>query len=218
MRKITVYSTKGKSNAEITTDVATWGELKPLLVSEGYDLDSLNATENINRTDLINTGAILPEGEFTLFLRPKQTKSGADVDLDEAGFRELREIIKSFNAETKREYLESLNGENYTIFPTEKLRQSLKDFLLTLVQEIEEEEAEEDLVNVCDSNPIDVLQVIVDTLECINVSQDNDEINTRCHFIYDEIRGIENALKEQKDLKQIALDEEALDILKGYKS
>ena len=186
MRKVTVYSTKGKTNAEITTDVTTWGELRELLISEhGYEMDSLNATENINRTDLINTGANLPEGEFTLFLRPVKTKSGNGLVevtreyLVSTDFKGLREAIKSLPQDLKEDYVKSLRGENYTHFTTAKLRVTLK---------------------------------------CINVSQDNSEISERCHIIYDEMEGISNVLNEEVDLKKVALDEEALDILKGYNS
>tara|TARA_R110002020_G_scaffold148076_4_gene323914 strand:- start:5630 stop:6295 length:666 start_codon:yes stop_codon:yes gene_type:complete len=221
MRKVTVYSTKGKTNAEITTDVTTWGELRELLISEhGYEMDSLNATENINRTDLINTGANLPEGEFTLFLRPVKTKSGNGLVevtreyLVSTDFKGLREAIKSLPQDLKEDYVKSLRGENYTHFTTAKLRVTLIDFFDTLV--LEEEVVE--LENNCDKNPIDVLQVLVDTLECINVSQDNSEISERCHIIYDEMEGISNVLNEEVDLKKVALDEEALDILKGYNS
>lgn len=217
MRKVTVYSTKGKSNAVITTDVATWGELQPLLTAEGYDLNSLNATENINRTDLINTGAVLPEGEFTLFLRPKQTKSGSDeeeVDLETASFRELREVIKCMEENEKEAFIGSLEGTNYTHMSTERLRESLISFY-DLVEEVSTViELEED----CEHNTVEVLNTVLSTLNCVATSQENEEIDERVKNIFDEIVGIQNAIDETKVLKLKALDAEALEILKGYNS
>lgn len=76
-REITIYATRGGNMKKITTSVQTWGELQPLVRREGFDLGSLLAAENINKTDLVNDLAVLPTGPFRLFLRPKQTKSGA---------------------------------------------------------------------------------------------------------------------------------------------
>lgn len=76
-REITVYATRGNTMKKITTSVTTWGDLKPLVRNAGFDLNSLLAAENITKNDLVNDQAILPTGPFRLFLRPKQTKSGA---------------------------------------------------------------------------------------------------------------------------------------------
>jgi hypothetical protein len=76
-REVTIYATRGGQMKKITTAVKTWGDLQPLVRREGFDLSSLLAAENINKTDLVNDLAVLPEGNFRLFLRPKQTKSGA---------------------------------------------------------------------------------------------------------------------------------------------
>ena len=82
-REVTIYATRGGQMKKITTAVKTWGELQPLVRREGFDLSSLLAAENINKTDLVNDLAVLPEGNFRLFLRPKQTKSGAAPDRKE---------------------------------------------------------------------------------------------------------------------------------------
>ena len=76
-REITIYATRGGQMQKITTDVTTWGELQPLVRNAGFDLSSLLAAENITKTDLVNDLAVLPTSAFRLFLRPKQTKSGA---------------------------------------------------------------------------------------------------------------------------------------------
>jgi hypothetical protein len=76
-REITIYATRGGQMKKIMTNVSTWGELQPLVRAEGFDLSSLLAAENINKSDLVNDLAVLPATAFRLFLRPKQTKSGA---------------------------------------------------------------------------------------------------------------------------------------------
>jgi hypothetical protein len=82
-REVTIYATRGGQMKKIMTSVKTWGDLQPLVRREGFDLSSLLAAENINKTDLVNDLAVLPEGNFRLFLRPKQTKSGATPDRKE---------------------------------------------------------------------------------------------------------------------------------------
>jgi hypothetical protein len=76
-REITIYATRGGQMQKIMTSVTTWGELQPLVRNAGFDLSSLLAAENITKTDLVNDLAVLPTTAFRLFLRPKQTKSGA---------------------------------------------------------------------------------------------------------------------------------------------
>jgi hypothetical protein len=76
-REITIYATRGGQMQKIMTSATTWGELQPLVRNAGFDLSSLLAAENITKTDLVNDLAVLPTTAFRLFLRPKQTKSGA---------------------------------------------------------------------------------------------------------------------------------------------
>ena len=110
VREIVAYATKGGKIAKINSDVKTWGELKPLLKREGYDLNSLLAAESINRADLVNDLAVLPEGPFRVFLRPKQTKSGADLPYKEVRAK-VQELIASDGDVAKAHFNE---GKNYT--------------------------------------------------------------------------------------------------------
>jgi hypothetical protein len=94
---------------KIMTSVTTWGELKPLVRNAGFDLNSLLAAENITKNDLVNDQAILPTTAFRLFLRPKQTKSGAPDR------KECFAIIKAHIAlfpEDKAKF--SIDGKNVT--------------------------------------------------------------------------------------------------------
>lgn len=121
-RVITIYSTKGAKKAKIETDVTTWGELQTLVKKEGYDLDKLHATENINKSDLVNNAAVLPTGEFTIFLRPKQTKSGAER-ADGLAYKDIKAMIKSdIEAHEEAGKAHYNEGKNYTTKSTDELR------------------------------------------------------------------------------------------------
>ena len=116
-REITIYATRGGKMEKIMTDVTTWGELKPLVKKAGYDLSSLLAAESFTKHDLVNDLALLPVENFRLFLRPKQTKSGAEMS-----YKELRGAIKDIldgNEEAKEHFNQ---GKNYTTKGTEELR------------------------------------------------------------------------------------------------
>ena len=124
VREIVAYATKGGKIAKINTDVKTWGELKPLLREEGYDLDSLLAAESINRSDLVNDLAILPEGPFRVFLRPKQTKSGTNLPYKEVRAK-VQELIAS-DGDVAKAHLNE--GKNYTTKKGDELNVLLNSY------------------------------------------------------------------------------------------
>ena len=124
VREIVAYATKGGKIAKINSDVKTWGELKPLLKREGYDLNSLLAAESINRADLVNDLAVLPEGPFRIFLRPKQTKSGADLPYKEVRAK-VQELIASDGDVAKTHFNE---GKNYTTKKGDELNVLLNSY------------------------------------------------------------------------------------------
>ena len=124
VREIVAYATKGGKIAKINSDVKTWGELKPLLKMKGYDLNSLLAAESINRADLVNDLAVLPEGPFRVFLRPKQTKSGADLPYKEVRAK-VQELIASDGDVAKAHFNE---GKNYTTKKGDELNVLLNSY------------------------------------------------------------------------------------------
>ena len=124
VREIVAYATKGGKIAKINSDVKTWGELKPLLKREGYDLNSLLAAESINRADLVNDLAVLPEGPFRVFLRPKQTKSGADLPYKEVRAK-VQELI-AFDGDVAKAHFNE--GKNYTTKKGDELNVLLNSY------------------------------------------------------------------------------------------
>ena len=116
-REITIYATRGGQMKKITTSATTWGQLQPLVRAEGFDLSSLLAAENINKSDLVNDLAVLPATAFRLFLRPKQTKSGV---LDR---KECFAIIKAHLANNPQDKAKfTIDGKNVTQLTTDTVR------------------------------------------------------------------------------------------------
>lgn len=74
-RKIKVVSTVGVSGV-IETNVSTLGELKPLLRQREIDYGGMKMMVGETRNELNLDDAVLPEGDFKLYLMPSKTKSG----------------------------------------------------------------------------------------------------------------------------------------------
>jgi len=126
-RVITLFSTKG-GKQKLNTDVTTWGELK-LLVEEYYDLVNLQAVENITKTTLDHPEAVLPEGNFVLFLRPINTKGGIrkpSYSIQDLEFSELRALVTT--DEIKEHLNKQTPGKNWTQLGTEELRKGLASY------------------------------------------------------------------------------------------
>lgn len=124
-RLITLWSTKNSRLEEITTDVKTWGQLKPLVKNAGFDISSLSASEDINNSDLVNEDAKLPEGEFTVFLRPSKTKSG------NYGYKDAKAKIVQLIAEHgdhAREHFNNGYAKNYTHMGTADLNTAIAEY------------------------------------------------------------------------------------------
>ena len=117
--KVTVFSTKGSQKAVYETESTTWGQLKAEL-SRDYNFDNLQATENITRRDLTVDSAELPTSDFTLFLRPIKTKSGA------YSYAEAKSIIK--NDTSLQEAIKEKYGKNYTNLSTNFLNEAITLF------------------------------------------------------------------------------------------
>jgi hypothetical protein len=203
-RTITVFSTKGKQKAKIDTDVKTWGELKPLVEAEGYDLSKLHATENVNRHDLNHKDGSLPEGNFTLFLRPKKTKSGLDVK--GKSFKELRAMVKEHQDEEG--FIEHLNktGVNYTRLKTEDLAKRLKSWKpkagkkTASAPKPEKAAAKEESANAIEATTnADRVGLIENLLEEILSNSSSEDVTARVEIIQDEVAGLKVEIQEEED-------------------
>ena len=133
-RKITIVSTKNNKVKHYESDVTTWGDLNALITGD-FDLSNLTATENINKTTLEHVNAVLPTGDFRVFLRPVKTKSGQDFS--EMKFGELRATFKDDDA-VKKFLTGKGNGRNWTQLKTDELRTFLTEYHSTAVSNVVE--------------------------------------------------------------------------------
>lgn len=195
-RVITVVSTKGGQIEKVSTDAKTWGDLKDL-IEDKYDLINLKATENINKTTLEHKDAILPEGDFRLFLRPAKTKSGSIENIDSADFKTLRQMVIELGA---RGYLNTIfKDKNWTQLSTLELREGLKNYVnsnnkVTVEVKVEtsrnytpldEGETSTNLT------PLGENKASIDTTEVTN-----DEIESLLNAIYKDFEVLSNSLDE----------------------
>lgn len=93
-RKIKIYTTNGMPGT-IETNVSTLGELKPILRQREVNYDGMKLLVGETKNELSQDEAVLPEGDFKLYLMPAKTKSGVDFD-------EMEEAINRIAADVER--------------------------------------------------------------------------------------------------------------------
>lgn len=121
-RTITVYSTK-EGTHEIKTEVKTWKALRKKL-SAKYDLSNLQPTESVFKTTLVHDDAVLPEGDFTLFLRPIKVKAG--LDFDTLTYKELQGLVTSHMKIYFKLYY--ITNKNWTHYTKVELTEGIKEY------------------------------------------------------------------------------------------
>ena len=104
-RKIKIYTTNGMPGT-IETNVSTLGELKPILRQREVNYDGMKLLVGETKNELSQDEAILPEGDFKLYLMPAKTKSGVDFD-------EMEEAIERVESKLDR-ILSKLDNKSYT--------------------------------------------------------------------------------------------------------
>lgn len=205
VRKVTVYSTKGQKRTELNTSATTWGELRQEVVSAGYDMDSLTALENVNRTTLEHSGATLPSGEFTLFLKPQKTKSGAYYE--DLSFSELRNVM--LNSTGCKDYMENKYGKNWTRLSTEELVDGLSAW------EYDGGEVEEDdTSSTGDQEAIKLIKKAKEALQDVcDYMDDDEEACDRVEIIQDELDALMEMAGGTSETRK--LDQEAQELFSG---
>lgn len=76
MRTIQIISTRG-NNTPITTSATTLNDILPELRSRGVNINDNTLIVRETRAELSMGEALLPTGDFSLFIYPKKNKSGA---------------------------------------------------------------------------------------------------------------------------------------------
>lgn len=75
-RKVTVISSQRNGAVEFTTDATNWEQLKNTISNDLGDVCNMAATIKETRNSLSAPNALLPEGEFTLYLTPQKIRAG----------------------------------------------------------------------------------------------------------------------------------------------
>lgn len=174
VRKVTIYSTKGAKRTVIETNVTTWGELEPL-VSETYDLDNMQAVENQRKTTLSVAKAELPEGDFTLFLKPIKTKAGlSQEEVENMSYSEARETVRDILNSEEEGAAEHFNeGRNYTNKPAGELRRLIASW-------IPESESSIDLEALSDLELIDLYHSVLAEAESRGIEFEDEDCDEEC--------------------------------------
>lgn len=76
LRKVVVISTTKSQPKEFYSEATNFGQLKDSL-SEFGEISKMRAVVKESKATLELDEAVLPEGDFTVFLTPKQIKAGA---------------------------------------------------------------------------------------------------------------------------------------------
>lgn len=90
-RKIKIVTLNGISGT-IETNVSTLAELKPLLRQREINYDGMKLLVGETKNELSEDVALLPEGDFKLYLTPSKTKSGGIDDSLEEIYESLENI------------------------------------------------------------------------------------------------------------------------------
>ena len=96
-RKIKIYTTNGMPGT-IETNVSTLEELKPILRQREVNYDGMKLLVGETKNELSQDEAILPEGDFKLYLMPAKTKSGVDFDTMDENIDEILEKVEAIES------------------------------------------------------------------------------------------------------------------------
>jgi hypothetical protein len=77
MRKVRFYSTAGQTNVQHEFQGTTFGELKELMKTNNISYSGMKCVVGETKLTVEHDQAILPDGDFTLFIMPVKTKSGS---------------------------------------------------------------------------------------------------------------------------------------------
>ena len=112
-RKIKIYTTNGMPGT-IETNVSTLGELKPILRQREVNYDGMKLLVGETKNELSQDEAILPEGDFKLYLMPAKTKSGVDFDEMEEAIERIEDKLEMilFKLDNKFDTVSSVSQTN----------------------------------------------------------------------------------------------------------
>lgn len=128
MSKVTIFSTGG-TNKTIEVNSTTWGDLQKELSNNGVSTSGMKAVHGQTRVTLEHKDAIIPDGDFNLFLLPVKTKSGGILtaaQVEALPYKDLRSELSRLAAEGGESFKAHFNQDkNYTTKTTGDLKSLL---------------------------------------------------------------------------------------------
>lgn len=133
MRKVTAFSSGQNSRKFVVESKAeTWGELMKDFDAAGVVYKNMSVVERATRNNLVVPDAILPKGDFLVYLLPEKTDSG--VDATAWPYKDLRGFIQSAIAQNDDSAKAHFNvDKNYTMKSTPEMIALVNSYTGTVV-------------------------------------------------------------------------------------
>ncbi len=135
MRQVIILSPKGQKRTVLQSDAVIFNDLLTEMQNQNIDTKSMKFIIGETQHTLESKNATLPTGNFTLFLTPTTSKSGADWS--NAPYKECKAKIKELRA--NYDEAEAWFGD-YTHKTTEQLRDDLVEWFNKYEDESSENE------------------------------------------------------------------------------
>lgn len=211
MRNIMLFSSLGKSHQVIESDAPMWGELKRELSRRNISLSNMKAVIGENQLTVESDEAMLPDGDFTLFLMNVKTKSGAAVKIDR---KQLLENIKALIAKKPELKDNFKSGKlNMTQMPSDVLQELYNKFsggsstipTPTATQQKKEEPKKEEVKKPVPPRPekkeVSASNGVGEVVNSVKESKENPY--SRVHAIINELVNEANTLNDKTFISQV---------------
>ena len=178
IKNVKIISSTGKGKVELRSSSESWGELKTDLTESEVSFNGMSATIGETRNTLSMDSSALPKGDFTLFLTPNRTKSGAET-ADGLSYWVLRSTIQSILGKDDKAGYHFNKDRSYTNKSTVELRELLDDYYLSSNKKSVKSFVKEDIVTTTD---VDILEKAI-------------------QFLFDVEKSLIDVIEELNDLK-----------------
>jgi len=201
---VTLYATRGGKKEKITTSAKTWGELKGEVSSAGFDVKKLHATESITKSNLVNDQALIPQQNFTLFLTPKETKSGSR-DASTMAYADVKKAVKA-DIDANPDHAKAHYG-NYTQLSSAKMKELYSSYIspvlteqpATNVADVVEAVKESKTTAVVEKTNLNRVENIEQELADILANTKTEAVRERVAVVIDEVSGLKAEILEDGD-------------------
>jgi hypothetical protein len=229
-RVISIISTRGEK-VKVPFSGTAWADLKKILERGGTDvngksfsafsLSNMKCVESINKSTLEHPQAVVPDGDFSLFLMPVKSKSGASLSRTEA-YGKIKGFIEQDGDRAKAHF----NSEkNYTTKSTDALNELIESYapgtkksvskekakaISDVVTSVKEAKSEDDLIEVLDGlSNNEKLDVIIKLLAGMKTGGMTAEAKaTETSIPATPVKTAEELAKEEADMKAAKEEEE----------